>query len=210
MDVAGRVLSPAVFKALTYWPGWIGVPERPEPVDSSALARFLDDLLHELPWWNAAWQVTEVEAVRPREFASNLPTQPNRFTEVSVPGKLCDAAGRTLPFFALVRFEGGRLLRFQAKIGDTVLGPALGRPGRAEPHPFGAVLHRLMVNRGISATDLATKMGYSIATVTSLRAGARSPHPVLVRNIARALDIPEADLAAIAGVDTAPNAAAGT
>jgi hypothetical protein len=108
---------------------------------------------------------------------------------------------RTLPFFARVRFEGDRLLRFHAKVADTVVGPALAEAGAPEPHPFGAVLHKLMDNRGVSVRDLAQRTGRAMSTIHSARAGGRNPHPVLVAEIARALGIPEADLAAVAGVD---------
>jgi hypothetical protein len=41
------------------------------------------------------------------------------------------------------------------------------------------------------------------ATINAARTGWHNPHPVLVHEIAQALGIPEADLAAIAGVDDA-------
>ncbi len=37
--------------------------------------------------------------------------------------------------------------------------------------------------------------------IRAVQSGGHNPHPILVREIARALDLPEADLAAIAGVD---------
>ncbi|MEV4758577.1 helix-turn-helix transcriptional regulator [Micromonospora sp. NPDC049559] len=186
--------------ALTYWPGIVHA-ERPEPVDLAILPPFFNDLLGELPWWNTAWRVTQVEPAYPREVASNHDRQKNRFTEVSVPGTLGGDAGQELAFSARVRFEGDRLLRFQAKIGDMVVGPALAEAGRPDPHPFGAVLRKLMDNRGVSVGELARKTFRAMATINAARTGSHNPHPVLVREIARALDIPEADLAAIAGVD---------
>lgn len=200
MDATGRTLTPAVLDALTYWPGLVH-REAPKPVDLAVLPPFFNGLLSELPWWGSTWRVTHVEPANPREFASDHDRQTNRFTEVSVPGTLSDGAGETLPFFARVRFEGDRLLRFQAKIADTVIGPALAEAGTHEPHPFGAVLRRLMDNRGLSVKDVAVRTYRAMSTIHGARSGGRNPHPVLVREIARALDIPEADLIAIAGVD---------
>jgi hypothetical protein len=202
VDVAGRTLTPAVLKALTYWPGIMHL-EKPEPVDLAVLPPFFNDLLGELPWWKTAWQVTQVEPARPCEFASDHDRRKNRFTEVSVPGTLGGDAGRTLPFFARVRFEGDRLLRFQAKIAAMVVGPALAEAGAPEPHPFGAVLRKLMDNRGVSVKELAIRTARAMSTINAARTGWRNPHPVLVQEIARALGIPEADLAAVAGVEDA-------
>jgi hypothetical protein len=202
MDVAARTLSPAVLEALTYWPGIVHA-QTPEPVDLAVLPPFFNDLLGELPWWNTAWRVTQIEPAYPREVASDDVRQKNRFTEVSVPGTLGGETDRTLPFFARVRFEGDRLLRFQAKIADMVVGPALAAAGAPEPHPFGAVLARLMDNHGISVRDLAMRTTRAMATINAARTGWHNPHPVLVREIARALGMPAADLAAIAGVDDA-------
>jgi lambda repressor-like predicted transcriptional regulator len=202
MDIVGRTLSPAVVRALTYWPTIVNAP-RPAPVDLTVLPPFFNDLLGELPWWNPRWQVTQVEPAYPREVASDHDRQRNRCTEVSVPGTLDDDAGRSLPFSARVRFEGDRLLRVQAKIADTVLSPALAPTGAVEPHPFGAVLRRLMDHRGVSMRELAFRTRRSMSTIVSAQAGGHNPHPVLVREIAHALEIPPADLAAIAGVDDA-------
>ncbi|GIJ28454.1 hypothetical protein Vqi01_36160 [Micromonospora qiuiae] len=203
MNVAGRTLTPAVQKALTYWPG-ITHTQRPKPVDLAVLPPFFNDLLAELPWWNSNWQVTQVEAAYPREVASNHDRQKNAFTEVSVPGTLGSRAGQTLPFLGRVRFEGSRLLRFQAKIADTIIGPALAKAGAPEPHPFGAVLCKLMDNRGVSVKELALRTARAMSTINAARTGWHNPHPVLVGEIAGALGVPAADLAAIAGVDAPP------
>ncbi|MEU4427844.1 helix-turn-helix transcriptional regulator [Actinoplanes sp. NPDC024001] len=200
MNVAGRTLTPVVLQALTYWPGIVHA-KAPKPADLTVLPPFFNGLLSELPWWNTTWRVLDVEPAKPREFASDHDRQKNRFIEVSVPGTLGDGAGQTLPFFARVRFEGDRLLRFQAKIADTVVGPALGEAGSHEPHPFGAVLRKLMDNRGLSVKDVARRTYRAMSTIHAAQSGGRNPHPVLVREIAGALDIPEADLTAIAGVD---------
>jgi hypothetical protein len=203
MDVAGRVLTPVVLDALTYWPGIVH-KRRPKLVDLTVLPPFFNELLTELPWWNGTWQVTHVEPAHPREIASNHDRQKNRFTEVSVPGTLGGSAGQTLPFFGRVRFEGDRLLRFQAKIADTIVGPALAEAGTPEPHPFGAVLRTLMDTRGVSIKELAMRTTRAMATINAARAGWHNPHPVLIGEIARALGIPEADLTAIAGLDSCP------
>ncbi|MDG4808743.1 helix-turn-helix transcriptional regulator [Micromonospora sp. WMMD1120] len=209
MDVAGRVLTPAVRRALAYWPGIVH-RTRPKPVDLTVLPQFFNDLLAELPWWNGTWRVTHVEPARPREIASDHDRQRNAFTEVSVAGTIEGDAGRTLPFSARVRFDDNRLLRFQAKIGDTVIGPALAEAGAPEPHPFGAVLRTLMDNRGVSVRELAVRTARAMSTIHAARAGSHNPHPVLVREIAGALGIPEADLAAIAGVDAPADVAPST
>jgi DNA-binding XRE family transcriptional regulator len=202
VDVAGRTLSPAVLKALTYWPEIVDA-EEPVPVDLAVLSPFFNDLLDELPWWTSIWRVTQVEPACPHEFASDHDRQKNRFVEVSVPGTLGGGAGQALPFVARVRFEGDRLLRFQAKMADMVVGPALAEAGAWEPHPFGAVLRKLMDNRGVSVKELAMQTGRAMSTIKAVRTGRYNPHPVLAREIARALGMPEADLAAVAGVDDA-------
>lgn len=80
MDAAGRTLSPAVLKALTYWPGIVHA-ERPAPVDLAVLQPFFNELLGELPWWNNAWRVTRVEPAYPCEIASD---HDNRISVVAI------------------------------------------------------------------------------------------------------------------------------
>ncbi|WP_155370223.1 helix-turn-helix domain-containing protein [Catellatospora vulcania] len=200
MDVVGRTLEPAVLQALNYWPRYRDI-ERRQQVDLTVLLPFFDGLLLELPWWNPVWRVTHVEPADPHEFPSEHDRQRNRFTEVSVPGTVSPGDGTATAFVGRVRFEGDRLLRFQAKIGDVVLGPALAEAGRTEPHPFGPLLRSLMDNRGLSIKDLARATGRAMSTIAALRGGGHSPHPVIVREVADALDLPAEDLAAIAGVD---------
>ena len=200
MNVAGRTLTPAVREALTYWPGLVRTEESTS-VDLAVLPPFFNGLLSELPWWDSAWRVTHVEPAYPREFARDDGRERNRFTEVSVPGKLGGGAGQTLPFLGRVRFEGDRLLWFQAKIGGMIVGPALSEAGTHEPHPFGAVLRKLMDNRGFSVKDVARRTYRAVSTIYAVQSGGRNPHPILVRDIARALYLPEADLIAIAGVE---------
>jgi hypothetical protein len=60
-----------------------------------------------------------------------------------------------------------------------------------------------MNNHGVSVKDLAIQTGRAMSTINAARTGVRNPHSVLVREIARALGMPTADLAAIAGVDDA-------
>ncbi|GHJ48302.1 hypothetical protein Cs7R123_56440 [Catellatospora sp. TT07R-123] len=200
MDVIGRTLEPAVLNALNYWPQYLDV-ERRQEVDLTVLPPFFDGLLRELPWWNPAWRVTQVEPAVPREFPSEHVRQRNRFTEVSVPGTVGTDDGTATAFVGQVRFEGDRLLRFQAKVGGVVIGPALAEAGSPERHPFGALLHRFMDNRGLSVKDLAHATGRAMSTIAGLRSGWRNPHPVIVQEVAEALDLPAADLAAIAGVE---------
>ncbi|WIM92497.1 helix-turn-helix transcriptional regulator [Actinoplanes oblitus] len=94
---------------------------------------------------------------------------------------------------------------------DLDTGSALAEAGTHEPHPFGAVLSKLMDNRGPSVMDVAMRTYRAMSTIHAVQRGGRNPHPVLVREIARALDLPEADLTAIAGLhdeafDVAKNA----
>jgi hypothetical protein len=70
-----------------------------------------------------------------------------------------------------VRFEGDRLLRFEAKIADVVVGLALAEAGAPEPHPFGAVLRKLMDNRGVSVKELAMQTGRAMSTINAARTG---------------------------------------
>ncbi|WP_144122721.1 helix-turn-helix domain-containing protein [Catellatospora sichuanensis] len=199
MDVVGRTLEPAVLLALNHWPRYKHTQPQPQ-VDLTALPPFFDGLLRELPWWNPTWRIIHVEPAYPHEFPSERDRQRNRFTEVSVPGVL-GADGTTAAFVGRVRFEGDRLLRFQAKIGDVVLGSAVAEAGKPEPHPFAALLRGFMDNRDMSVQDLAYATERAMATIAALRHGAHSPHPVIVAELARALDLPAGDLAVIAGVE---------
>jgi hypothetical protein len=197
MRTDDRVLSPAVLAALTYWPRF---DRRREPVDLAPLIPFLNELLDDLPWWNRDYRATQVEQVEPHEIP-DLPGGPlKRFTEVSVPATLTSGAGHELSFFGRIRFEGNIMRRFQAKVGDTVITPALRPAGIQDPHPFGPLLLDLMANRRNSTSDLARGAGLSMATVRWLGSGGLRPHPKLVQRLAEALGLPEADLAAIAGV----------
>ncbi|MEU7876284.1 helix-turn-helix transcriptional regulator [Dactylosporangium sp. NPDC049140] len=203
MSFAERPLRPAVIKALTYWPGIVQATA-PAPVDLAVLPPFFNELLDELPWWNRAWRVTHVEPAYPREVASNEPKDVTRFTEVSVPGTVSRDVGAVLPFSARVRFKDNRLIRFQAKLGDVVLGPGTTAAGMPEPHPFGAVLSRLMDLRGISVKEMAPRCGRSLSTIGGIRTGRLNPHRMLVAELAEALDMSENDLLAIAGLDVHP------
>jgi hypothetical protein len=80
-------------------------------------------------------------------------------------------------------------------------GPLGVEAGAPEPRPFGDVLRRLTDNRGVWMKELAMQTGRAVSTINAARTGWHNPHPVLVREIARALGIPEADLTAMAGVD---------
>ncbi|NUT22573.1 MAG: XRE family transcriptional regulator [Hamadaea sp.] len=193
-----HTLTPALLDALTYWPGVVG-GTRGEPPDISVLAPFFDELLAELPWWNRAWRVTSVEPAHPREVAHNDVRGLVRCTEVCVPGTV-SAESSALPLFARVRFEGDRLVAFQAKIGGILLTPASTPADQPEPHPFGAVLTTLMDTRGIGIKEMAMHSGRAMTTIHGLRTGWLNPNPVFVREIAAALGMAEADIAAIAGL----------
>jgi hypothetical protein len=203
MSPANRTLSADVIAALTYWPAAIvpGQKFPPDPVDLAALPAFFNDMLQNLPWWNRDWKVTHVEPGLPLEVASDHDRSNTRFTEVSVPGTVSSDSGETLPFVAKVRFESDRLIRFQAKIDDVVLGPAHTPAGELEPHPFAKVFTRLMDLRGIPIKDMAMQTYRSMSTIHMLRSGRLNPHPVLAKQIATVLHMSQEDITAIAGLD---------
>ncbi|WP_432825161.1 helix-turn-helix domain-containing protein [Dactylosporangium sp. CA-092794] len=203
MSLADRPLSFAVIKVLTCWPGIVG-GNPPTAADLALLPPFFNELLDELPWWNQAWRVTQVEPAYPLEIASNQSRTVTRFTEVSVPGTVSRDAGEELPFSARVRFKDNRLTRFQAKIGDVILGPGSTAAGKREPHPFGVVLTQLMKLRGISIMEMATRCGRAQSTIRGVCSGSRNPHRILVAELAEGLGMPEEDLLAIAGLDVHP------
>ncbi|MER7541233.1 hypothetical protein ABTX77_41835 [Streptomyces sp. NPDC097704] len=76
-----------------------------------------------------------------------------------------------LPFVAKVGFAGDRLIRFQAKTDDVVLGPAVAPAGRLESHPFARVLTGLMDLRGIPVKRMARETARSMSTIHMLRNG---------------------------------------
>ncbi|MEU3973376.1 helix-turn-helix domain-containing protein [Streptomyces bacillaris] len=205
MTIAGRTLTTDVIAALTYWPDvlWGGREYPPEPVDLTVLPPFLNGLLADLPWWNRDWKVGHVEPGVPLEIGSDHRGHPARFTEVSVPGTVSpsDGDGESLPFVAKVGFVGDQLIRFQAKIDDVVIGPAAAPAGRLEPHPFGRVLTGLMDLRGIPVKRMAWETERSRSTIRMLRDGRHNPDLPLVREIAEALGLSEADVRVIAGLD---------
>lgn len=203
MDFADRTLTVDVIAALTYWPGviWGGQKNPPDPVDLIVLPPFFNELLQELPWWNPDWKVNQVEPGLPLEINSDHHGHPSRFTEVSVPGIVGSGGGESLPFVAKVGFAGDRLIRFQAKIGDVVLGPAVAPAGRLEPHPFARVLTGLMDLRGIPVKAMARETARSMSTIHMLRSGSLNPEPILTQEIARVLGMSEADVRVVAGLD---------
>jgi hypothetical protein len=197
-----RALSAGVVEALTYWPGVVHA-ERPVPADLSVLPPFFDELLGLLPWWNRAWRVSEVGPAYPNAVPKSKPSGVAQFVEVTVPGLVSGDATEGLPFSARVRFADDRLLRWQVKVGDAVVGPGLAPAGGPEPHPFGPVFRGLMEVRGLSVTQVARRSLRAESSINRLRAGNLIPHPALVADVARALDMPVEDLAVIAGLDPA-------
>ncbi|MGW1186928.1 helix-turn-helix domain-containing protein [Streptomyces sp. NPDC002559] len=170
-------------------------------MDLTVLPRFFNEVLQELPWWNRDWKVSHVEPGLPLEIESDHHGHPSGFTEVSVPGTVGSGSGKSLPFVAKVGFAGEQLVRFQAKIGDVVLGPAVTPAGRLEPHPFAKVLTGLMDLRGIPVKAMARETARSMSTIHMLRNGRHNPEPLLVQEIARVLGMSEADVEVIAGLD---------
>ncbi|MFJ8433159.1 multiprotein-bridging factor 1 family protein [Kitasatospora sp. NPDC094019] len=164
------------------------------------LPPFFTEVLQELPWWNRDWRITDVEPGRPLEIAGGHRGFPSRFTEVSVPGTAHSGGDEGLPFVATVGFAGDRLVRFQAKIGDVVLGPATAPAGQLEPHPFGRVLTALMDLRGIPVRAMARGTARSMSTIHMLRRGVHNPDPLLAKEIAKVLGMSEADVRVIAGL----------
>jgi hypothetical protein len=202
MTRGDRGLSAGVVEALTYWPGVVHA-EPPPPADLSVLPPFFDKLFGELPWWNRAWRVTEVGPAYPNAVPQSQPFKGAQFVEVTVPGSVGGDAAEGLPFSARVRFAERRLLRWQAKIGDVVIGPGLAPAGEPEPHPFGRVFRGLMEARGLSAEQAAERSWRARSTINRLRKGNLIPNPALVADVARALDMSVADLAVIAGLEPA-------
>jgi len=203
MVIADRTLTVEVIAALRYWPDviWSGQKNPPDPVDLTVLPPFFNEVLGELPWWNPDWKVREVEPGLPVEIDTGRQSGPSRFTEVSVPGTVGSSDGESLPFVAKVGFAGDQLTRFQAKMGDVVLGPAVAPAGQLEPHPFATVLTGLMDLRGIPVKAMARETARSMSTIHMLRSGRHNPEPLLVEEIARVLGMSEADVRVIAGLD---------
>ena len=203
MEIANRTLPVDVMAALKYLPGviWVGQKNPPDPVDVTVLPPFFNEVLRELPWWNREWKVSHVEPGLPLEIDSDHRGCPSRFTEVSVPGAAGSGGGESLPFVARVGFAGDQLVRFQAKVGDVVIGPAAAPAGLLEPHPFARVLTGLMDLRGIPVKTMAMENRRSMSTIHMLRSGRLNPRPVLIREIARSMGMSEADLMVIAGLD---------
>lgn len=112
-----------------------------------------------------------------------------------------DFRSRARPRWTKVRFEEDQLIRFQAKIGDVVLGPAVAPAGEPEPHPFGRILDRLLDLRGISTMDAAERVARAKSTIVGLRRGRVNPLGSHVQEMAWLLDIAEDDLRAVAGLD---------
>jgi hypothetical protein len=167
----------------------------------ASLVPFFNELLDELPWWDRAWRVTRVDPAYPLVRARGQLETVSGFIEVSVPGAVSRNGREDLPFFARVGFEDIRLTQFQAKIGDVVLGPSSTAVGKREPHPFGAVLTRLMRLRGISIPEMARRCGLAETTVRAVGHGAWNPHHLVVTQLANGLGMPDGDLLAIAGLD---------
>ena len=205
MEIANRTLTVDVIAALTYWPGviWGGQKIPPDPVDVTVLPPFFNEVLQDLPWWNRDWKVSHVEPGLPLEIGSEHHGHFSRFTEVSVsvPGTVGSGCDEMLPFVAKVGFAGDRLIRFQAKIGDVVLGSAVAPAGQLEPHPFARVLTGLMELRGIPVKVMARETARSMSTIHMLRSGTLNPEPLLAQEIAKVLAMAEADVRVIAGLD---------
>ncbi|KQX26959.1 hypothetical protein ASD97_38135 [Streptomyces sp. Root63] len=202
METANRALTADVIAALRYWPGviWGGQKNPPDPVDMTVLPPFFNQTLQDLPWWNRDWKVDRVQPGHPVETGDHRCDPVVRFTEVSIPGTVASDNGESLPLVAKVGFTGDQLVRFQAKIGDVVIGPAVAPAGRSEPHPFGRMLTGLMDQRGIPVRDMARAAGLSLSTIHMLRRG-HNPNLLQARLIAGILDMSEADVSVIAGLD---------
>lgn len=202
VETANRALTADVIAALRYWPGvvWGGQENPLDPVDMTVLLPFFNQTLQDLPWWNRDWKVDRVQPGHPAETGDYRVDPAVRFTEVSVPGTVASGNGERLPFVAKVGFTGDQLVRFQAKIGDIVIGPAVAPAGRSEPHPFGRMLTGLMDQRGIPVRDMASAAGLSISTILMLCRG-HNPNLLQARLIAGVLDMSEADVRVIAGLD---------
>ncbi|MEV0012934.1 helix-turn-helix transcriptional regulator [Streptomyces sp. NPDC047973] len=166
----------------------------------AVLPPFFNEVLQDLPWWNREWRVDRVQPGLPAETGDHRCDPAVSFTEVSIPGTVASRNGESLPLVAKVGFTGERLIRFQAKIGDMVIGPAVTPAGRSEPHPFGRTLTGLMDLRAISVREMARATGLSMSTIHMLRRG-HNPDLPHTRLIAGSLNMSEADIKIIAGLD---------
>src|SRR5438045_7516703 len=71
-------------------------------------------------------------------------------------------------------------------------------PGAQERSSFGTVLQRLRRRAGLSQQELAERAGLSPRGIADLERGARrSPYPATVRRLIQALDLNDADRAAL-------------
>jgi hypothetical protein len=193
-----RTLTPDILEALTFREMVWG--EAPPESVNGLLPSFFNELLDELPWWNRDWRVTAARTPRRLGFESDDPGHLSRISVVAVPGTASHPDGRTLLFSGTVRFTGDRLLAFDAKIGDRVITPAVEPADKYEPHPFGAVLTRLMENRELAPGTVARRTFRAQSTIRMAQAG-YDPHRVLVAELAKALGLDVADLLAVAGLD---------
>ncbi|GAA0489122.1 hypothetical protein Ade02nite_73270 [Paractinoplanes deccanensis] len=191
-----RLLSAAVVGALTRSVGAV-------PDERAVLGAFFEGLLADLPWWDRAWRVVDVGAPRASSSSRALTPGDVQVVEVTVPGFVGRGAGEVLAFSARVRLLEDRLLRWQMKVGETVIGPALAPAGEREPHPFGAVFQLLVTMRGLRVQEVAWRTGRAVSTIRMLRDGRLAPERALIEEVALALDLPAEDLAVIAGLDPA-------
>jgi|SRR4051794_18043400 hypothetical protein len=75
--------------------------------------------------------------------------------------------------------------------------------GRNRLHPFGPVFRGLIEVRGLSVRQAARRSLRAASSINRLPAGNLIPHPALVADVARALDMSIEDLAVIAGLNPA-------
>lgn len=174
-------LTPAQIAALSAGPA----------ADREVLRALLHHRIGQWPWWDRAWQIIEIHRVHSREIIERL-------HGVMIEGTVGRDAGETLPLSVRARVIGSRLDQFEARIGETVIGP----PHRIDdPHPFGAILSALMDRRGISRQEMARRCRLAESTVAKMRSGMLVPRRrERVENLAAALGMPAGDLMAIAGL----------
>ncbi|MBO3737422.1 helix-turn-helix domain-containing protein [Actinoplanes flavus] len=188
-----RPLTEAEIEALRHWPRYAHT-SRTE-VDTGVLVPLLGELLDGLPWWDRSWRVTSAGHADPVDM-TRIDVVPDP-VEVAVPGTVGRAGGEELPLSARIRIHGDRLVRFEAKVGDLVIGPGREPAGKPERHRFGVVLTALMKSHGISRPEMARRCGLAQSTIAAAMGG-RRPHERVITLVAAQVGMTAEDLTALA------------
>ncbi|GGN63902.1 hypothetical protein GCM10010112_23580 [Actinoplanes lobatus] len=188
-----RPLSEAEIEALRHWPRYAHTSRT--TVDPGVLVPLLNEILGELPWWDRAWRVTGAGHADPVDMTrTDVVPDP---VEVAVPGAVSRDGTDELPLSARIRIHGDRLVRFEVKVGDLVIGPGREPAGKPERHRFGVVLTALMRSHGITEREMGIRCGLAMATIRAAMGG-RRPHQRVIEAVAPHVGMTAADLTALA------------